>query len=403
MPALFSDSTPPRSILVICTGRIGDVLLATPVSRSLKARWPDAQIDMLVFSGTGSVLENNPDIRHVISVAPRANLAQRFVAARKIWRKYDLGCALRTSSAASLYCWMAGRKRVGIVAPSGKGRLRRLMLNRFLVDRDQTMHVVQSGASLMSLLGISPCFKVAPPSVENQPEQLEQLNLHLAPAAGKPFVVVHTYARYAYKLWHVAGWKELIAFLHERGYAVVLTGGPGQDEVNYASNVAKDTGSEVTNLVGKLSLGATAEVIRRARLYVGPDTSVSHVAAATGTPTIALFGPTSPVRWGPWPKGWTGVSPWKLSGSGQQGNVYVLQGLGACVPCQREGCEANVHSSSDCLSTLDANRVIDAAAELLDIVHDKRKRIPIIAEPFMSALGGIAQRQSRINADAHQQ
>jgi heptosyltransferase-3 len=117
MPALFSDSAPPRSILVICTGRIGDVLLATPVSRSLKARWPDAQIDMLVFSGTGGVLENNPDIRHVISVASRANLARRFAGARKIWRKYGLGCALRTSSAASLYCWMAGRKRIGVVAP----------------------------------------------------------------------------------------------------------------------------------------------------------------------------------------------------------------------------------------------------------------------------------------------
>jgi heptosyltransferase-3 len=97
--------------------------------------------------------------------------------------------------------------------------------------------------------------------------------------------VVHMYARYAYKLWHVTGWKTLIAFLHERGYAVVLTGGPGQDEVSYARDVAQDAGSEVTNLVGKLSLGATAEVIRRARLYVGPDTSVSHVAAATGTPT----------------------------------------------------------------------------------------------------------------------
>jgi heptosyltransferase III len=390
MAAFFSDSTPPRAILVICTGRIGDVLLATPVVRALKTRWPGTQIDMLIFRGTGDALENNPDIRNVISVAPRANFARRCGDARKIWRKYDLGCALRTSSAASLYCWMAGRKRIGIVAPAGKSWIRRLALNRFVVDRDESMHVVQSGASLMTLLGISPSFDVVPPGIGNRPDQLAQLDLHLAPVAGKPLVVVHMYPRYAYKLWHVAGWKALIRFLRERGYAVVLTGGPGEDEVDYARDVGEDAGSEVINLVGKLSLGATAEVIRRAKLYVGPDTSASHVSAATGTPTITLFGPTNPVRWGPWPKGWVGVSPWAASGSGQRGNVYVLQGIGACVPCKHEGCGAHVDSRSDCLSTLDANRVIDVAAELLGIVRDKRHRIPIIAEPFTSARGATA-------------
>ncbi len=252
------------------------------------------------------------------------------------------------------------------------------MLDRFVVDRDETMHVVQSGASLMSLLGISPCFDVIPPSVGNQPEQLARLDQLLAPAGGKPFVIVHLSPKFAYKKWHAAGWIALIGFLRESGYAIVLTGGPAEAEVVYARDIGEHAGSGVINLVGKLSLGETAEVIRCARLYVGPDTSASHVAAATGTLTIALFGPTNPVRWGPWPKGWTDVSPWKLSGSGQKGNVYLLQGIGACVPCKLEGCEGNIHSRSDCLSTLDANRVIDAAAELLDIAHERRQHIPIM-------------------------
>lgn len=58
--ALFSSARPPRTILVAAPRRIGDVLLTTPLVRSLKARWPDAQIDMLVFRGTEGVLEHNP-------------------------------------------------------------------------------------------------------------------------------------------------------------------------------------------------------------------------------------------------------------------------------------------------------------------------------------------------------
>ncbi|MEJ0045617.1 MAG: glycosyltransferase family 9 protein [Rhodospirillales bacterium] len=122
-------------------------------------------------------------------------------------------------------------------------------------------------------------------------------------------------------------------------------------------------------------------MIRRAKLFVGPDTSASHIAAATGTPTVALFGPSNPVRWGPWPKGWSEPdSPWKLAGSGRHGNVYLLQGTGACVPCKLEGCEAHIHSWSDCLLMLDANRVIDAASELLGLAPGRQQRIPIVAQ-----------------------
>ncbi|EEA02156.1 lipopolysaccharide heptosyltransferase III [Burkholderia sp. H160] len=385
MDTLFREMPPPRSILVICTGRIGDVLLGTPVVRSLKAHWPDAQIDMLVFDGTGGVLENNPDLRGVVCIAQRARQVERFAEALKLWRRYDLVCSLRTSSLASFLCWMAGSKRIGIVAPARKTWIKRLMLNRFVVDRDDSLHVVQSGLSLMSLLGITPCFNIVPPAMPDRPKQLAQLNLLLESAAGQPYVVVHVYPRYAYKMWHAEGWVALVEFLRARGYAIVLTGGPAEEEVAYACDIRERAGVDIVNLVGKLSLAATTEVIRRARLFVGPDTSATHIAAATGTPTLALFGPSNPVRWGPWPKGWTDSSPWPISGSGRRGNVYLLQGAGACVPCKLEGCDAHIHSRSDCLLTLDADRVIDATTELLGIAPDQKRRIPIVAQSFAGA------------------
>jgi len=383
MAALFPDSAPPRSILVICTRRIGDVLLATPVVRSLKARWPDAQIDMLVFNGTAGVLENNPDIRRVISVAQRAKLKERFADACKIWRKYDLACAAMTSDRASFYSWFAGRKRIGIVIPAGKSWFKRLLLNRCAVE-DPNVHMVQSGLSLMPLLGIASCPEVVAPGIGGQAERIAQLDRHLAPAAGKPIAVVHLYPMYHYKMWHVEGWLAVLDWLGTHGYAIVLTGGPADAEVAYTREIASRADGETINLAGQLSLGETAEIIRRSKLFIGPDTSASHIAAATGTPTIALFGPSNPVRWGPWPKDWAGDSPWKLTGSGRHGNVYLIQGSGACVPCKLEGCEAKLDSWSDCLLMLDANRVIDAAAELLGIAPETaptgaQRRIPIVS------------------------
>jgi heptosyltransferase-3 len=391
MTVFFPDTAPPRSILIVCTGRIGDVLLGTPVARSLKSHWPNAQIDMLVFDGTGGVLENNPDIRRVILIPSRAKQARRLNDARKIWRQYDLGCSLRTSSLASFLCWVAGRKRIGLVAPLRKSWLKKWMLHRFIVDRDHSLHTVQSGALLMTLLGITPSFEIVTPALRNQPVQLAHLEQLLASVTGKSYVVVHMYPRYTYKMWHAEGWIALIEFLRSRGYAIVLTGGPAELEAVYARNISEQASNDVINLVGKLSLAATAEVIRRARLFVGPDTSTSHIAAATGTPTLALFGPSNPLRWGPWPKDWVGSSPWNTVGSAQRGNVYLLQGVGACVPCQREGCNGNINSWSDCLLMLDANSVIDAAARLLGIAPNGKRRIPIVTRAYAHTRLGTAQ------------
>ena len=75
--ALEGSQTAPRRILLVCTQRIGDVLLATPLARSLKRAWPDAALDMLVFRGSEGALENNPDIAHVLTQAPRAGLREK--------------------------------------------------------------------------------------------------------------------------------------------------------------------------------------------------------------------------------------------------------------------------------------------------------------------------------------
>ncbi len=370
--ALFSSARPPKTILVVATRRIGDVLLTTPLVRSLKARWPDAQIDMLVFRGTEGVLEHNPDVRRVIVVAQRAGFRERLRDAMSIWRRYDLACAALSSDRSRFYSWFAGRKRVGLVDPERVTWLTRMMLHGIALNHRQSVHTVVSTLALAPVIGIEPVPEVVAPGIGDDPARRAQFDAWLAesPAVreGKPLVVLHPHPMFTYKQWRHDGWVNMIEWLRGQGFAVALSGGPAAGERDAAAQVAAEAGGDILNLVGRLTFGESAELVRRARLFIGPDTGATHVAAATGTDTIALFGPSDPVRWGPWPQHWRATeNVWQLRGSGRRGNVYLLQAEGDCVPCLHEGCERHVESRSDCLVNLGTQRVKAAAAEMLGL------------------------------------
>ena len=136
------------------------------------------------------------------------------------------------------------------------------------------------------------------------------------------------------------------------------------------------------NLAGELSLAQSACPIAGARVFVGPDTVTTHVAAALGVPTVAIYGPSNPVKWCPWPPGrFPGeASPWRRMGGQSTGNVELVQGVGACVPCMREGCDRHVASASDCLLQLPLaavtaaiERALTRSAPTLQEEHESRQ------------------------------
>ncbi len=84
---------------------------------------------------------------------------------------------------------------------------------------------------------------------------------------------------------------------------------------------------KVLNTAGQLSIPQAGSLLRSAALYIGVDTSITHLAAACNTPTIALFGATPPTNFGPWPNGFIGKQPYQLRARTQTvGNVTILQG-----------------------------------------------------------------------------
>lgn len=360
MPLPPFDRHPPRRILLICTQRIGDVLLATPVARTLKQAWPNAELHFLVFKGTEGVLAGNPDIDQVIALPHRTNWRGKLAQFRQLWRRYDLAVSTIASDRARLYGWVGAKFRIGFITDEEKGKT--LLLDRWVKFDNLNTHTVSMGLRLTELLGISPCYQVVPPSVST--DKRDALANKLAPLHGKPYAVLHPSPKFAYKMWRQDGWIELGNWLIQQGLNVVLTGGPDADERAYAADIAKAV--PTLNLAGELSLAETAELIRDAKLFVGPDTAVTHIAAAVGAPTIALFGPSNPIKWGPWPQNWNQPqSPWPWRGGGRHGNVMMIQGEGDCVPCLLEGCDRHINSDSLCLKQITSSALISAARAML--------------------------------------
>ncbi len=354
---------PPRSILVVVTRRIGDVLLATPLIRTLRRAWPEAAIDALVFSGTAGILESNPDLRQVLTIAERPAFAAHLAFAARLWRGYDLALSLVPSDRPTVYAWLAGRSSMGLVVDAPKHRWKQYLLNHWVEFDNSGTHTVNMYLRLAAVLGLAPQHQVIASWSDGDARSAH--DKLVAAGVGGDYAVMHPSPKFNYKAWTLQGWQDCGRWLAARGLAVVLTGGPDAAERDYVGQLDRMLPSAV-NLAGTLSLGETAWVLSRARIYIGPDTAVTHLAAALGVPVVALYGPTNPVKWGPWPAHYAHhADPWRRHGTQQVGNVTLFQGSGACVPCLLEGCDRHIGSPSDCLQQLPARRVIAAAAALL--------------------------------------
>lgn len=350
---------------MICTRRIGDVLLATPVVHSLKSGYPDRAVDMLVFEGTQDVVSSWSQIRRVWTVPECPGARVHFGLLRSLWRKYDLALSVLAGDRPTFYSWVAGRYRVGALVTDKKSRWKQRLLNEWVPFDNLSTHTVAMNLRLLEGLGVKP---LPTPVVSWSREDEESVRREFAGVDGpRQYAVLHVSPKFAYKAWTVAGWSSLGRWMVDHELTVVVAGGASPDEQVYLNEVMQLMPSGSVNLGGRIGLPSLGYLLSHAALYVGTDTAVSHMAAATGVPTVVLFGPSNPVKWGPWPKDFplTAHSPWQTHGSQRRGNVFLMQGEGDCVPCLGEGCDRHVRSLSECLQTLPATRVMQAAELML--------------------------------------
>jgi len=338
-------------ILVIALRRLGDVLLTTPLIRGVRRAWPAARIEVLVFADTAGILAGNPDIDGIVAMPPRPSIRQSLSLAAELWRQYDLAISTQSGDRPTAFAVIAGRFRVAPVDDRFTGRLKHKLLQRG-IDIVPGVHRVEQMLQLADGLGISRVPEVVAP----QPDAF-------GAAPPGPYAVIHAAPFFRYKQWTAQGWRDLAAALAARGLTVVATGGPGAEERRYLDEVW--TGARVMRVDGQFNWRQLSGLLAKARVYVGPDTSVTHLAAATGIPTVAVYGPTDPRLWGPWPA--AGLEEaWAAAGAIQRrGNVWLVQNPLPCMPCQLEGCERRLTSFSVCLDELPVSQVLDAVAQAL--------------------------------------
>jgi heptosyltransferase-3 len=333
-------------ILVIALRRLGDVLLSTPLIRSIRRAWPDARIDALVFADTAGILDGNPDINRVITMPPRPSVVDSLKVAARLAGRYHLAVSTQSGDRPTGFAILAASRRVAPVEDRFSGRIKRALLTR-RIEHDARVHRVEAMLRLADALGIARVGEVVPPQGI------------CSPALPKgDYAVIHATPMFTYKRWTVAGWRAVAAALAARGLTVIATGGSSARERKYLDDVW--SGSPVERYDGRLTWPALTALLSEARVYVGPDTSVTHLAAATGCPTVSLYGPTDPRVWGPWPA--SGLREnWIAASSIQNcGNVWLIQHQFPCVPCQLEGCERNPESASECLVQLSSDPVLSA-------------------------------------------
>lgn len=339
-----------RRALVVKLGHHGDVLLATPVLGVLKSHAPRLEVDALVYDATAPMLEGHPALArlHAIERASRERgPLGRLAAEQRLFRalrarRYDLLVHLGEQyRGAWLARGLGARFSVAPVVPA-RGRFWKKSFTHFFpVPPGNRRHRVEINLDALRRIGVQP----APderrvrfvPGVE-----AEQAAARLAPP--QPFVHFHPASRWRFKCWPAAKCAQLIEQLAGDGHAVVITAAPG--ETDLVDKILAHTRAPVTNLAGKLSIKELGALIARARLFIGVDSMPMHLAGAMGVPTVALFGPSGEIEWGPW-----GVER------------RIITSTHSCRPCGFDGCGGG--KVSECLEVLPVAAVHAAARELL--------------------------------------
>jgi heptosyltransferase-3 len=365
----------PARVLFIATRQIGDVLVTTPLITAARRIWPYAQFDFLGYRGKLDMLKGNPDVHELIETSEHPNLWEYFKLFNRLFQRYDLAVITQPSDRSYFFGSLSALRRVGVVVqdtPSSKQKSawkRSICMHWVAVDYFH-QHVIIEKLKLLEPFYrfkgkdlFSEPISVTPP----KPQALTPL---LQSKITQPYVVLHPSPLNGYKRWPLAYWAQLIEHLIQLKYQVVLSASPAKQDLELNQSILSllknNDVQSVIDTEGRLNLPQVAKLLNDAELYIGVDTSVTHLAAACEIPTIALFGPTPPTNFGPWPNGFIGETPYQIRERTQiVKNVCILQGPGDCVPCRKAGCFDTANSKSECLDLLEPKQVFGAIERLL--------------------------------------
>lgn len=367
-PPLRPESFHPRRILVIRLDLIGDLVLSLPLVRLLKATYPEAEIDLLALPSSATVVSNDPDLTTLLTYDP--NIWRRPQALfqahhwRTAWslrqrlhaRQYDLAVSVFGPWAAILAVVSGAKRRLGFGKESYPGFMTDNVPGRHWAPHDHK-HEVDYCLALAQAAGATVTKEDRVPHLLVDPQAENEMRALLRQegiSEQTPLIACHVSANNGQsKRWPVPYWAKLIdRLLQERRAAVVLTGAP--NDLPLIENVLRRTQTRPITLAGKTSLTQLAALLARADLLITGDSGPMHIAAAVGTPLLALHGPTDPALSGP-------ISP----------QATILRSDIWCSPCYSARGPADCRFyTTQCMKNLSPEQVLATIEEKLPILKE---------------------------------
>ena len=361
-----------KKILLVKHRNIGDVLLTVPTIRVLRDNFPDAYIAMLVNSGTEDVIIGNPLLDEVMVFDQKWKELSFFIKAytqmafvMEIRKKgFDLVINMTEGDRGALTALVSGAKyRVGY-DPGRRGLLgKKYIFTHLISDTNQRAHIVEQNLDTVRALGITPADEDKSVDIYYSDEDKEHIEEILAESGieGEDVLIhIHPTSRWLFKCWRDEAVAEIIDYLQlQKGFRVVLTSGPDERELKKVEDILSFVKSYPLNLAGKTTIKQLAALTAGSNLFFGVDTAPMHIAAAVGTPVVALFGPSGEFNWGPWGKG----------------HVVIKKDM-ECRPCGRDGCNGSKKSKClEIIETAEVKKVIDEQLRLICGRAQTRKRL----------------------------
>ncbi|WP_149400129.1 lipopolysaccharide heptosyltransferase II [Dictyobacter arantiisoli] len=288
---------------------IGDLIMTTPLLEVLRQNYPTARITFVTGTWSKAIAEHHPAVDEIINcgsigIPGRYTIKEYVKLARQLRQShFDLAFVLDRSPMLTLLPWLAGiTRRVG---PDSLGRGFSLT-DRVPVSTDPThlQHQAEIYLDLVRALDL----KVDHPRMRFVTTPAEQQSIYPASTTTRQVVVFpgggsNPGMDLTAKRWPLERYRALTARLvNELGLQVLLIGGESDKALNQQLLDGLEVPAGlVVNLAGKTSFGESAAQIEACALFIGNDSSPMHLAAAVGTPVLAIFGPTSPTEYGPYP------------------------------------------------------------------------------------------------------
>jgi heptosyltransferase-3 len=347
----YPDLKGVKKILVVKMRHHGDVLLTSPVFSNLQKVLPKAKIDAFIYRDTFPMLEGHSAIsdfllydrewKNLPFFSKILKESSLFKEIRK--RGYNLVLNLTEGDRGALASLVSGAKiRVGF-DPEGKGFIGKKKIYTHVVKNCKTpRHTVERQLDALRCIGIFPEPKDRDLTFHIPVETLEKMQQK------EDYILIHPVSRWRFKCWPVSHMIELIQQLHVLGHRIALTSSPDKHEMAMAKEILHHCSDiPILNFAGNITLKELGALIRKAKLLISVDSVPLHIASATKTPVVVLFGPSSEQNWGPW------MHP----------DSRVVAQQKPCRPCYMDGCGGS--KMSDCLHTLPVKTVLQAANELL--------------------------------------